>query len=449
MATEIILPKLGQTMEFATVVRWLVAEGDRVEKGQVLLEIETDKAVLEVESFVAGTLLKIVAQPGETYDVLDVLGYVGEPGEAIPETAPKKAAKMAAKEAAAEPAKPRRAGPARARREVRPVSPVARAEVVEAAPPVLRISPRARKLAGEWLIDPAQVTGTGPEGRIVARDVQAYLDEHGVGPQTITPAARERARQAGLTLDELRHAAGGEKITVEFVERALRTRPQPLSPIRHIIAERMTESARTIPHFYVTMSVDMEAVARTREEHPGPDGKKISYNDFVVAACAAALREMPIVNARCTGDAVQMNEAVHVGIAVSVEDGLVVPVIRNADARSLEKIAAESRRLVERARTRALTPDEMAGGTFSITNMGMLGVEQFGAIIHPEQGAILAVGAVEDVPVVDEGKVSVRKRMRMTLSCDHRIIDGAVGAEFLGLVKQRLESFGQGTPAER
>ena len=438
MATEIILPKLGQTMEFATVVRWLVAEGDRIEKGQALLEIETDKAVLEVESFVAGTLLKIVAQPGETYDVLDVLGYVGEPGEAVPEAAARKPPKKAPKEAEG---KPRRAEPATARREPKPVSAVARAEVVETAAPVLRISPRARKLAGEWLIDPAQVTGTGPEGRIVARDVEAYLDEHGIGPQTITPAARERARQAGLTLDELQRVADGEKVTVEIVERAVRTRPQPLSPIRRIIAERMTESARTIPHFYVTMSADMEAVARHRDEHPGPDGKKISYNDFVVAACAAALHEMPIVNARCTGGAVQMNEAVNIGIAVSVEDGLVVPVIRNADTRSLEKIAAESRRLVERARTRELTPDEMAGGTFSITNMGMLGVESFGAIIHPEQGAILAVGAVEEVPVVHEGQVCVRKRMRMTLSCDHRIIDGAVGAEFLGLVKQRLEAY--------
>jgi len=440
MATKIILPKLGQTMEFATVVRWLVAEGDRVEKGQALIEIETDKAVLEVESFVAGTLLKIVAQPGETYDVLDVLGYVGEPGEAIPEAAPKKAPRKAAKEGEAKPAKPHRAVPAMARREPRPVSAVARAELVEPPAPVLRVSPRARKLADEWLVDPAQVSGTGPEGRIVARDVQAYLDRHGIGPQTITPAARERARQAGLTLDELQRI-GGEKVTVETVERALRTRPQPLSPTRRIIADRMTESARTMPHFYVTMSADMEAVARTRDEHPGPDGKKISYNDFVVAACAAALREMPIVNARCTGDAVQMNEAVNIGIAVSVEDGLVVPVIRNADTRSLEKIAAESRRLVERARTRELTPDEMAGGTFSITNMGMLGVESFGAIIHPEQGAILAVGAVEEVPVVHEGQVCVRKRMRMTLSCDHRIIDGAVGAEFLGLVRQRLETY--------
>jgi pyruvate dehydrogenase E2 component (dihydrolipoamide acetyltransferase) len=309
------------------------------------------------------------------------------------------------------------------------------------------VSPRARKLAEQWLLDPADIAGSGPGGRVVERDVQAYLDERKLGPSTMTEAARARAREAGLMLDELLRLAHGEKITVEGVEQALRTRPTPLSAMRRAIAERMSESARTIPHFYVTMSADMEAVARFRDAHPGPDGGKISYNDFVVAACGAALREMPIVNARCVeggrgeGVAVQMNEAVNIGIAVSIDDGLVVPVIRDADKRPLEKIAAESKRLVERARARALRPEEMAGGTFTITNMGMLGVESFGAIIHPEQGAILAVGAVEDVPVAREGEVTVRTRMRMTLSCDHRIIDGAVGAQFLGLVKERLEAF--------
>lgn len=436
MATEIILPKLGQTMEFATVVRWLVAEGDRVEKGQPILEIETDKAVLEVESLAAGTLLKILAQPAETYDVLDVLGYIGEPGEAVPKTAaPKKARKQ--EEA---PAKAPRSRPAAAS--------ATREEAPETAVSVRGVSPRARKLAEQWLLDPADIAGSGPGGRVVERDVQAYIDTRGLGPGTITEAARVHAREAGLELDELVRLAHGEKITVEVVEQALRTRPKPLSAMRRAIAERMSESVRTIPHFYVTMSVDMEAVAGYREEHPGPDGAKISYNDFAVAACAAALRKMPIVNARCVGDgrregvAVQMNEEVNVGIAVSVDDGLVVPVIRDADRRPLEKIAAESKRLVERARSRALRPEEMAGGTFTITNMGMLGVESFGAIIHPEQGAILAVGAVEGVPVAREGEVKVRKRMRMTLSCDHRIIDGAVGAQFLGLVKERLEAFG-------
>jgi pyruvate dehydrogenase E2 component (dihydrolipoamide acetyltransferase) len=256
----------------------------------------------------------------------------------------------------------------------------------------------------------------------------------------ITPAARALARGGGLTLDELVRAAAGEKVTVEVVERALRTRPQPMSAMRRAIAERMSESARTIPHFYVTMAVDMEAAAAWREGHVGPGGEKVSYNDFLVAACAAALREEPLVNARCVGAAVQMNEAVHIGIAVSIDDGLVVPVIRDADKRSVAEIAAESRRLVERARSKALRPEEMAGGTFTITNMGMLGVESFGAIIHPEQGAILAVGAVEAAPVVRDGGLAVRKRMKLTLSCDHRIIDGAIGARFLGRVKQRLET---------
>ncbi len=458
MASEIILPKLGQTMEFATIVRWLVAEGDRVEKGQPILEIETDKAVLEVESLAAGTLLKIVAQPAETYDVLDVLGYIGEPGEAVPEVAlgTAKALKTAGalrtaatkvrkaeKAPKTAPAKPVPAKAPRARR----AATAAREEAPDTEARVRGVSPRARKLAEEWLLDPADIAGSGPGGRVVERDVQAYLDERKLGPATMTGAARVRAREAGLTLDELLRLAHGERITVEVVEQALRTRPTPLSAMRRAIAERMSESARMIPHFYVTMSADMEAVARFRDEHRAPDGGKISYNDFVVAACGAALREMPIVNARCVsggrgeGVAVQMNEAVNIGIAVSVDDGLVVPVIRDADRRPLEKIAVESKRLVERARARSLRPEEMAGGTFTITNMGMLGVESFGAIIHPEQGAILAVGAVEDVPVAREGEVTVRMRMRMTLSCDHRIIDGAVGAQFLGLVKERLEAF--------
>ena len=434
MATEIILPKLGQTMESAAIVRWLVAEGDRVEKGQPILEIETDKAVLEVESLAQGTLLKIIAQAGETHDVLDVLGYIGEPGEAVPEAPPKK------KKAPKPETKPAKPAPTTAP-QARPAPVVAREAPAEAVP-VVRVSPRAKKLAAEWLLDPARLVGSGPQGRVVERDVQAYLDERKLGPSAIAPAARELARKNGLGLDELLRLAHGEAITVEVVERALRTRPEPLSPMRRVIAERMSQSARTIPHFYVTMSVDMEPVTRYREAHPAPDGAKISYNDFVVAACAAALREMPVVNARCVGDnAVQMNEEINVGVAVSVEEGLVVPVIREADTRSLEKIAAESKRLVERARSKALRPDEMAGGTFTITNMGMLGVEQFAAIIHPDQGAILAVGAVEAVPVAHDGKVSVRRRMRMTLSCDHRIIDGAVAAEFLGLVKKRLETF--------
>jgi len=434
MATEIILPKLGQTMESAAIVRWLVAEGDRVEKGQPILEIETDKAVLEVESLAQGTVLKIIAQAGETHEVLDVLGYVGEPGEAIPQAPPKKKAEKPEEQPPKPaPTKMPQAKPTRA--------PAAPPETPGEVAPVVRVSPRAKKLAEEWLLDPARLAGSGPQGRVVERDVQAYLDEHKLGPSAIAPAARELARKNGLGLDELLRLAHGEAITVEVVERVLRTRPEPLSPMRRVIAERMSESARTIPHFYVTMSVDMEAVTRYREAHPAPDGTKISYNDFIVAACAAALREMPVVNARCVGDAVQMNEEINIGVAVSLDEGLVVPVIREADKRSLEKIAAESKRLVEQARSKALRPESMAGGTFTITNMGMLGVEQFAAIIHPDQGAILAVGAVEAVPVAHDGKVSVRKLMKMTLGCDHRIIDGAIAAEFLGLVKKRLETF--------
>ena len=301
MATEIILPKLGQTMEFATVVRWLVAEGDRIEQGQPVVEIETDKAVLEVESFVRGTLLKIIAQPGETYDVLDVLGYIGEPGETIPELPERKPKKRAKAPAAPEPAE----APARRSATVAPAVP--REYEPEAEAPPLRASPRARKLADEWLVDLARFTGSGPGGRIVAADVQATIDGYELGPSAITPAARALARNADLTLDELVRVAAGETITVEVVERALRTRPKPMSAMRRVIAERMSESARTIPHFYVTMSVDMEAVAAWREAHAGEGGEKASYNDFVVAACAAALREEPVVNARCVGTAVQMN----------------------------------------------------------------------------------------------------------------------------------------------
>ncbi|MBN1916550.1 MAG: 2-oxo acid dehydrogenase subunit E2 [Verrucomicrobia bacterium] len=449
MATEIILPALGETMESAAILRWLVAEGDQVEKGQPLVEIETDKAVLEVESSTAGTVLRLIGRQGETYDVLEVIGYVGEPGEAVPEAAPKKPTRK--REAKAAPPAPQAKRPAPRSEAVHAVH-VPRADAEAAEAPRHRLSPRARKLAGEWLLDTTQLAGSGPGGRVVEADVQAAIDERGLGPQTFTPAARELARNTGATLDELLRLAGGATITVEVVERALKTRPQPLSPMRRIIAERMTQSARTIPSFAATMNVDMEAVARAREAHPGLDGKKPSYNDYVVAACAAALRAMPIVNARCieTPDgafSVQMNDAVHIGVAVALDEGLVVPVIRDADKRSIEKIAIESRRLAERARAKALGPDEMGGGTFTITNMGMLGVESFAAIIYPEQGAILAVGAVEDAAVAHEGGISVRKRMRLTLSCDHRIIDGAVGARFLGLVRTTLETYGGSDPS--
>ncbi len=440
MATPVIVPQLGQTMEEATIVRWLKNEGDVVSRGDALLEIQTDKAVLEVESFASGTLLKTLAQPGETIPVLQVIGFIGEPGEKLPEV-PKP---PPAKAAAPSERKPR---PAISRR---PQAPLERpAAAVEApvppqaspAPSETRfsISPRARKLARERVIDPTKIVGTGPNGRVIERDVLAYLERKGYDGLAISPTAKRLAAELKTDILDMKGTGPGGKIVKEDVLKAEREKPRPLSMTRKIIASKMVKSAREIPYFLVTVAVDMTEAAAVRERLNEERTERISYNDFIVKACGFALSSFPIVNGACLGDTYKMNEEVNIGVAIDTEEGLIVPVLRNVGRKPLERIASESAHLVEKVKSKKVLPDELEGATFTVSNMGMLGVESFTAIIPPGQGAVLAVGGITDSLVVRNGAPTARKIMRITLSSDHRIIDGATAARFLNEVKQKLE----------
>lgn len=440
MATPVILPELGETMNEATIVRWLKNEGDAIKKGDVLLEIQTDKAVLEVESFVSGTLLKVLGQAGETLPVLQVIGFIGEPGEQVPEvsrTPPPHRAIPPEIRVPPPPTAPFTPSPER------PQATVEAPATLSVPPTVQRrftISPRARKLAREHAIDPAKIAGTGPDGRVIQRDVLAYLERKGYDTLLISPTARRLAAELTVDVLDLKGSGPSGKILKRDVLKAERQKPRPLSPTRKIIASKMVRSAREIPCYIVTVAVDMTELSGLRERLNKGKSQRISYNDFIVKACAFSLRSFPIVNGACLGDMYRVNEDVNIGVAVDMEEGLIVPVIRDADRKSLGQIARESSELADKAKTKKLPPDALHGATFTISNMGMLGVDSFTAIIPPDQAAILAVGAVTDAAVVREGKPLVRKIMKITLSSDHRIIDGAVAARFLNEVRSRLEN---------
>lgn len=458
MVQTLIFPKLGQTMEEGAIVKWLKQEGDQVAKGDLVFEIETDKANLEVESFFAGTLLKIVVPEGVTVPVNAVVGYIGEAGETVPE-APVATAKPAAKPAAAAPGpadagrlrpppggeRPRAAGASHAASaESRPspappaAPPGAAAAEGGSVAERLVISPRARALARDCAIDPARLRGSGPHGRIVERDVRAYLEEKGYGRLRISPAAKELARAQAVDILTVRGTGDAGRIMVADIERAMRRKPRPLSRIRQIIARRLVESKQSIPHFYVTVAADLTALLRLRAELK-ERGVVYSVNDFILEAVALSLEEYPAVNSVTDGRTISWRGDVDLGVAVSVEAGLVVPVVRAAQLLTLAELRDRVRALVDKARRGKLTPDEMSGGGFTVSNMGMLDVENFSAIINPGEAAILAVASSRPRAVVVDGAVCVRDIMKMTLSCDHRIVDGALGAAFANAIRAKLE----------
>ena len=445
MANEIIMPKFGQTVEEAEIVKWHKKVGDKVAKGDVLLEIQTDKATLEVESFHEGTILKIFAKDGETVPVMSVIGYIGNEGEKVPDAPPaveKPAEKPAEKKSAAPAKKAAPAKPATASAPVKksvpaPVQPAQNLKS-EIKNQKFSITPRAKKLAQELLIKPERISGSGPNGRIIARDVEAFLEENGLNDLKITPVAKQLIEENGLDLLDVR---GEGRITKDDVQRALREQPKTMSPMRQIIAKRMMESVTTMPHFFVTMKMDVTDLLAYRKQAK-TSGFKASVGDIIAKAAALTLREMPVMNSVCIGDSVKTNQDVNIGMAVALDDGLIVPVIRNADIIPLDELAAASKDLAKRARENKLSPEDYQGGTFTISNMGMLGVDQFTAIINPGEGAILAVGASVATPVVKKGQVVIRTIMKMTLSSDHRIIDGAVAARFMKSLKNKLEDVG-------
>ena len=418
MAHAILMPRPGQMTEECTIVAWRKAEGDEVRRGDVLFEIETDKSVMDVESFHDGILLRILVSAGQTAAVNAVCAYVGAAGEALPdevgspEPSTRATPVVSSPAASTSPARAGAPGPA----PTGAGGPGGDARRVA-------ISPRARRLAGDHGIDPTTLAGSGPGGRIVERDVRAAIAAvgpaaaaAGVEPTVPAPAPGSGAGTAGPD-----------------------AAPQPMSRMRRVIAERLTASWTTTPHFTITVQVDVSALEALRAERKAATGAAPSVTDFVLAASAATLVEFPDVNARTDGTSVWPRARVHLGMAVAVPNGLVVPVIRDANRLTVAEIHDRAAALAAAARAGTIPADDLSGSTFTVSNLGMYGVDEFSAIINPGEAAILAVAAAVSTPVAVDGRVEVRSVMKLTLSADHRLVDGALGAQFLKTLQTRLE----------
>ena len=407
MATEVTLPRLGQGMESGTIVRWLKAEGDEVAQDEPLYELDTEKVTQEVESPAAGVLLRIVAPEGSEVPVGAPICVIGAVGEEVVVSAPPAPAAQA---------------PAAA-----PAAPAAEAPKVEAAPDGrVKASPLARRMAKERGVDLAAVVGTGPDGRIVAEDVERAAAGEAPAAAPV-PAATPAVAPAP--------APAEAEAEAQIVK---------LSRVRRTIARRLSEAWQA-PHFAVSMTADMGRVVQLRETLVArtPEGAaRPTYSDILMKVCAVALLRHPALNAHYVDGEIRRFPTVNVGMAVAIPDGLVVPVLRGVQAQTVPALAAASQELVARTRAGELAPADVDGGTFTISNLGMYGVERFFAVLNPPQVAILATGAIGDHPVVEAGEVVVRPRMEMTLSCDHRAVDGATASEFLPTVRELLEEPG-------
>jgi pyruvate dehydrogenase E2 component (dihydrolipoamide acetyltransferase) len=447
MAHPILMPRPGQMTEECVLVAWLKREGDVVKKGDVLFEIETDKSNMDVEAFEEGVLLKRLVAEGETVPVNAICAYVGEPGEAIPDApavqapavAQAAAAAVAATAAVAPAATPVPAAPAAVAAPAVAAAPVAPAGSDGSA--MLRISPRASKLAADSGLDPRTITGTGPEGRITERDVKAAMDAAAAAPvaAAVAPAVAAAAHTSTASAPTASTpTAPKAPAPAAYDWDSGDAAPRPMSRMRRIIAERLTLSATTVPQFTVTLAVDMTRLLALRTELKAA-GTVLSVTDFIVFAVAQTLAEFPDVNARTDGVSVWPRQRVHMGLAVALPDGLVVPVIRDADRRSLENLHARAAELAESARNGTLSPDDMTGSTFTISNLGMFGVDEFSAIINPGESAILAVSSVAPTPVAVGDGIGIRQIIKLTLTSDHRLVDGELAARFLNAVRRRLQ----------
>lgn len=433
MATEMKMPQLSDTMDKGKILGWRKREGEAVARGDILAEVETDKANLEIECFTPGTLLKILVPAGSTAVVGEAIAVLGNPGETVAPSgnAGRPSVSVAAPSLA--PSPHQNGSSSQTHGHASAPSSFSSGGAFSSAPgsPTqenrtegrIRASPLAKKLAEQHSINLANISGSGPDGRIVKRDVESRVQSG--APQLV------RAPSTQPASDATRHEVTG---------RAGTARSYPLTKMRETIARRMQESVTQAPHFYVTTSIDMDAALQLREAlKEDPAFKGISVNHLVIKACAYALAKEPRVNRSLRDGMVYEPAEINVGIITAVEDGLLIPVVRNADSLSLEGIVFESRAAIERARAGRPTAGDLSGGTFSISNMGMLDVENFTAIISPGQGGVLAVSAVQEVPVVRNGSIVAGKRMKVTLSVDHRVIDGVMAAEWLGHFKRALQ----------
>ncbi len=446
MIKKVQMPQLGQTVEEAVIEVWHRKEGDKVEKGDVLLEITTDKATLEVESYFSGILKKTLYKEGDTVPVNAVIAFIGEPDDEVTDEMVQEA--LATAKAAGEPAAAEAPAPEPTPAPAPQPQPVAEqpapgpaVATVEAPPGRIFASPRARRVARELKVPLQLVRGTGPNGRIVEADVLAYAERlRGV---RATPTAREVAFRRGVDLAALSGSGPDGRVMRADVEAAPAAAPAvgqklPLTAMRRIVAERMSHSKATIPHFYLTAEVDMTEAVKLRSRL-ADEGRKVSYNDMLIRACAMAFAQVPEMNRAWGGDGLIERPSVDIGLAVALDGGLIVPVVRACERKSLFEIAATTRDLIERARGKRLTPEEYSGGGFTISNLGMFCIQTVAPIIQPGEVAILGVGQITPRPVVIGEGIAIRQITVLTLACDHRVVDGVVGARFLKAIKQTLE----------
>ncbi|HYJ88440.1 MAG TPA: pyruvate dehydrogenase complex dihydrolipoamide acetyltransferase [Pyrinomonadaceae bacterium] len=438
MATQVIMPKLSPTMEEGQLSRWLKKEGDKVSMGEPLAEIDTDKATMEMQALGNGVLRKILIQEGESAPLGQVIAIIGEPdedisalesksgssapAEASPRSEPKESETtepVEAKPAAATAATTDNAG-GNGQGAAKPAEAASGGRLI--------VSPLAARMAAESGIDLRSISGSGPGGRIIKRDVEGLMS----GASASAAARQPKSHLRAVSSAQVAKREPGQPSAYH---------DEPVTEIRRIIAKRLVTSIGPIPHFFLTTEVEMDRVAEMREaiKELDPD-LKISVNDIIIKVTAAALVQHPQVNASFQDKVIRYYEHADIGVAVAIDDGLITPVVRAADQKSLSEIAAEVRELAGRAREKRLKPEEYTGASFSISNLGMFGIDEFTAVINPPEGAILAVGAMSPKPVVRDNQVVVRQMMRVTMSCDHRVIDGATGAKFLQTFKKILEN---------
>ena len=435
MASDVTMPRLSDSMEEGTVLKWLVEEGGEVKRGEPLVEIETDKANMTYEADTDGVLVEVLAKEGDTLEIGEVIARIGEAGEAkggaeekdeAPEEKSEEPEEEAEAEAEPEPEPDKKEAKTATATEERPSRDNGAGDGER-----VKASPVARRMARELNVELARLEGSGPGGRIVKADVQAAAEDGGAGAEPAEAEEQPEEERAPAKAKEPTRGEAGAKGDVEVHD---------LSRLQQTVTRRMAESKATAPDFALTLDVDMTGAVALRERLKEVADPAPSYNDMVVKAAATALREHPKVNGAYRDGKFELYGNVNVGVAVAAQDALVVPTIFDADQKSLGAIARDARRVIERVRDKQVTPPELSGGTFTVSNLGMYGIERFTAIINPPQAAILTVGALAKKPAVDErGKVVARDQMTLTLVCDHRILYGADGAQFLARVRELLE----------
>ncbi|GGG47859.1 acetyltransferase component of pyruvate dehydrogenase complex [Hymenobacter glacieicola] len=438
-ATVIRMPKMSDTMTEGTIASWLKKVGDKVKSGDVLAEVETDKATMELDNYEDGTLLYIGPKEGEAIPVDGILAIIGEEGADVQALLGGQSGGSAPAAAAAE------AAPAAA-------TSSAPAPAAEAAPAQsggrIFASPLAKSIAKDKGIDLSTIKGSGENGRIVSRDLESVQPATATAPSASAPAAApSQPAQAANTQSEYIQAALPEQPKAAPAPAATPAPAAaegtyidtPVSQMRKVIARRLSESLFTAPHFYLTMEILMDRAMEVRTQLNALSPVKLSFNDLVIKASAVALKQHPAVNSSWLGDKIRQNKVVNIGVAVAVDEGLLVPVVRNADGKGLSTIATEVKELAGKAKSKKLQPSEWEGSTFTISNLGMFGIEEFTAIINPPDACILAVGGIKQTAVVKDGQLAIGNVMKVTLSCDHRVVDGATGAAFLQTLKSLLE----------